>query len=115
MMSGSGSSAPPRRRIGGRQRPSQPLPRGARAGAPRIRVFGSAVPIFRISRFIEFLSGASEYRVGRFAKSRLAEMPLLVTIRMIEIQFPRKSHSLPPIALRRQLAENAIATSRDLG
>ena len=74
------------------------------------------LPILTISRmFIEFLSGAAEYRVGRLAPgSLLGKKPLLVTVRTVEIQFPRKGHSLPHVAPRRQLAENAIAMFRDV-
>src|SRR4051812_15339742 len=76
----------------------------------------AALPILTIcGKSIEFLSGAAEYRVGRLARgSLLGKRPLLVTVRTIEIQFPRKGHSLPHIASRRQLAENATAMFRDV-
>ena len=69
--------------------------------APRIRAFGGALPILTICwKYIEFLSGAAEYRVGRLAPgSLMGKGPLLVTVRTIEIQFPRKSHSLPPCSV----------------
>jgi len=61
----------------------------------------AALPILTICRkSIEFLSGAAEYRVGRLAPgSLLGKRPLLVTVRTIEIQFPRKGHSLPPCSV----------------
>ena len=58
---------------------------------------------------------AAEYRVGRLAPgSLLGKGPLLVVVRTIEIQFPRKGHSLPHVASCRQLAENATAIFRDV-
>ena len=69
--------------------------------ALRIRAFGGALPILTVCRkYIEFLSGAAEYRVHRLAPgSPLGKRPLLVMVRTIEIQFPRKGHSFPPCSV----------------
>jgi hypothetical protein len=82
----------------------------------RVRVVGGALRILTICReSIEFLSGAADYRIGRLSPGPLlGKGPLFVAVRTIEIQFPRKGHSLPHIASRRQLAEDATAIFRDV-
>lgn len=58
--------------------------------------------------------GAAEHRVGRLAPdSLLVRRRLLVTVLTIEIQFPRKRHSLSRCRVDRQSAVNATAMIRD--